>query len=106
MTDATIRTDVAGRSPASVVMPVPWLPPSENPGDGESIWIVVREWDGEHTHVEYAQTWHDVPGVLVHRYEGEKDDYGEPWPPKDVIAWTPCDVPVYEEPERGRAENL
>lgn len=70
-----------------------WRPPTEFPGDGESIWIHVLEHDGTNTHTDYAQTFIDVDGLLIHRYEGERGEYGEPWPPKDVIAWMPCDVP-------------
>jgi len=72
-----------------------WLPTSEIPGDGDSIWIAVLEWDGVNTHVEYAQTFLDMDGLLIHRYEGEKDGYGESWPPKDVLFWMPCDVPPF-----------
>lgn len=71
-----------------------WIGPSIEPGDGDSIWIAVREWSG-HIHVDYAQTFVDVDGLMIHRYEGEKCGYGEQWPPKDVIAWKLCDTPEF-----------
>ena len=72
-----------------------WISPSIEPGDHDSIWIAVKEWSG-HIHVDYAQTFVDVDGLLIHRYEGEKcGEYGEHWPPEDVIAWKLCDTPEY-----------
>ena len=81
-----------------------WLPPTDEPGDGDSIWIAVLEWDGVNIHVEYAQTWVDVEGLFIHRYEGEKDGFGEIWPPQDVLAWAPCDVPEYVK-SQGQVEK-
>jgi len=72
-----------------------WLQATESPGDGDSIWIAIMERDGVNTHVEYAQTFLDVDGLIIHRYEGERDGYGEKWPPKDVLAWKECDVPLF-----------
>ncbi len=72
-----------------------WLETTDSPGDGDSIWIAVMEWDGVNVHVEYAQTFLDVDGLLIHRYEGERDGYGEKWPPQDVLAWKECDVPQF-----------
>ena len=74
---------------------VRWRPPSELPGCGDSIWIAVLEHDGFNIHVDYSVTWWDTDGLLVHRYEGERGGYGENWPPKDVLAWLPCEVPQY-----------
>lgn len=65
-----------------------WRPPTEYPGDGESIWIHVLEHDGANTHTDYAQTFIDVDGLLIHRYEGERGEYGEPWP--DGLLCTKC----------------
>ena len=79
-----------------------WLPTSERPGDGESIWIAVMEWDGVNTHVDYAQTFIDTDGLIVHRYDG---DY-EQWPPKDVLAWMPCDVPEFAETNSRTYDEL
>lgn len=70
---------------------MPWLPTSDTPGDGDSIWVAVLEWDGVNTHVEYAQTFIDTDGLIVCRYEGEY----EKWPPEDVLFWMPCDVPAF-----------
>lgn len=64
----------------------------EVPDDGESLWIAVLEWDGKHTHVEYAEAYLDIDGMRVKRYEQEDD---EPWPPKDGLAWQPCEIPGY-----------
>lgn len=71
---------------------IKWLPTSDLPGDGDSIWIAVMEWDGVNTHVDYAQTFLDVDGLIVHRHESK--EY-EPWPPKDILFWMPCDVPPF-----------
>ncbi len=70
-----------------------WLPVTELPGDGESIWIVVREHDNKNHHVDYAVAWVDTDGLLVHRYEGEKTQFGEHWPPGDVLVWMPAHIP-------------
>ena len=88
-----MKTDVNEASVQSVVIQE-WIGPSIEPGDGDSIWIAVREWSG-HIHVDYAQTFVDVDGLMIHRYEGEKCGYGEQWPPKDVIAWKLCDTPEF-----------
>lgn len=68
-----------------------WLPVSEIPDSGDSIWIAVLEWDGKHTHVDYAQTFLYVDGLIVHRYDGDF----EIWPPQDVLAWQLCDTPMF-----------
>lgn len=89
----------AGSIPLEALYPdsPEWRSPAEEPGDGDSIWIAVREHDGVHIHVDYAVAFRDVDGLLTHRYEGEEDGYGELWPPKDLLAWKPCEVPEYLE---------
>ena len=49
-----------------------WKSPGELPGCGDSVWIAVLEHDGFNIHVDYAVTWWDTGGLLVHRFEGEK----------------------------------
>lgn len=73
-----------------------WLRTSETPGDGESIWLAVLEWDGTNTHVEYAIAFYDVDGVIVSRSERDKGtEQYQKWPPPDVLFWMPCDVPEF-----------
>lgn len=75
-----------------------WLPTTQIPGDGDSIWIAVLENDGESTHVEYAITFVDLDGLIVARREGLSDTYQQ-WPPRDVLCWMPCDVPEFSRSE-------
>jgi len=84
-----------------------WLPISDCPGDGDSIWVVVIEWDGVNTHVEYAQTWENGDGLYIHRYEGEdNDEFGERWPPNDIKKWQMCDVPEFIVETAGKAREI
>jgi len=83
-----------------------WLPVSDFPGDGMSIWIAVLEHSGQHVHTDYAQTFvdydeHGHRRLFIARYEGErlKDNsltLSTIWPPHDVLAWRECDTPYYE----------
>ena len=88
-----MSTDSNEASVQSVVIHE-WNSPLVLPGNGDSVWIAVREWSG-HIHVDYAQTIVDVDGLMIHRYEDERCGYGELWPPKDVIAWKLCDTPEF-----------
>lgn len=67
-----------------------WKSVEERPEDGESIWMVIREWDGKHRHVDYGVAFIDTDGLIVHRCE--TGDYVQ-WPPSDCEAWMPCEVP-------------
>lgn len=89
-----MSTENAGQSApsASRCYPSRWRRIQEVPDNGESIWIAVLEWDGKHTHVDYAVAYLDVDGMRVKRYE-EKDE--EAWPPKDGLAWQPCEMPDF-----------
>jgi hypothetical protein len=77
---------------ASRCYPLRWRRMDEMPDDGDSIWIAVLEWNGNHTHVDYAVAYTDVDGMRVKRYE-QRDE--EPWPPKDGLAWMPCEMPDF-----------
>lgn len=76
-----------------------WRQTSVKPDDGESVWLVVREWDGVNFHIDYGQVFADTDGLQLRRFEGvpRSNEYCEAWPPKDVIAWMPCNVPEYDE---------
>ena len=67
-----------------------WHLMKDIPGDGESIWLEVLEWDQQNYHVDYAVVFYDVDGVVVKRFE--KSEY-EIWPPSDASAWMPCSMP-------------
>lgn len=70
-----------------------WKRTTETPGDGDSIWVAVLEWDGKNTHVDYAVTYLDVDGLRIKRSEEREE---EAWPPQEVLAWMPCEMPDYE----------
>lgn len=72
-----------------------WRPIEEQPGDGESIWVAVREWDGVHTHTEYAIAFLDMDGLIVNMCEGDRQDQYVQWPPKNALAWMPCNIPEW-----------
>jgi hypothetical protein len=67
-----------------------WREMSELPCDGDSVWLVIREWDQKNYHVDYAIVFFDVDGPIVKRYES--DEYKH-WPPNEAIAWMECSMP-------------
>ena len=67
-----------------------WREMSELPCDGDSVWLVIREWDRKNYHVDYAIVFFDTDGPIVKRYES--DEY-EHWPPNEAIAWMECSMP-------------
>jgi len=78
---------------------------SIEPMDGMSVWLVVREWDGVHFHVDYGITFRDYDGLLVHREEGAEgntDEFAEYWPPKDITHWMYALVPT---PPQNKENN-
>ena len=71
-----------------------WISVEERlPESGEQLWVVVVEWDRIHRHVDYAVTFDDIEGLMVHRKEDDYDEYGVKWPPKDITHWMVADVP-------------
>ena len=67
-----------------------WRPTSEVPGDGSSIWFVVREWNRVYFHVDYGVVSYDVDAVILRRFENDEYDH---WPPSDVACWMECEMP-------------
>ena len=67
-----------------------WREMSELPCDGDSVWLVVREWDQKNFHVDYAIVFFDTDGPIVKRYESKEYEH---WPPEEAVAWMPCIMP-------------
>lgn len=66
-----------------------WRDPSEVPGCGESVWLVIRDGDDD-CYVDYGEVFDDYDGTILKRFS--LDSY-EHWPPEDVLKWMPCDIP-------------
>ena len=71
-----------------------WNSTKEIPADGESIWVLVKEWSGGF-HSDYGVVYYDTDGVQFKSYEM---DGFELWPPSDVHGWLVAKVPD----ERGK----
>ena len=54
-------------------------------------------------HVEYAETYEEVDGLRVRRYEDERGENDWGWCPPTILAWMPCDIPAIDLPA---IENL
>jgi hypothetical protein len=70
-----------------------WLPVTETPESGQSIWAAVLEWDGENTHVDFGVVWDEVDGLNCKLSE---EDQTHLWPPSHVIMWMPAEAPRFD----------
>lgn len=78
-----------------------WHTPEDKPSDGDSIWVEVLEYDGKHTHIDYAVAWLDVDGLRMRRFEqkllrSRSRLFSQAWPPDDVLRWCRCEMPQVE----------